>query len=507
MSFRVNHNIRAINANRNLELNQADLSKSLERLSSGLRINRASDGPAAFAISEHLRSQIAGVHQAIDNSQTAVSLLQTTEANMGEITNLLTGVRQLIIHALNDGANSDVTLAADQMEIRNALETIQQIALNAQFGEKKLLDGSNGVTGATSGGDLDFISATTATKDSRETGFEVKISQAATKAGIKGTTALTRDLITAGEKLVIIENGKMASYVTNSDDNISTAVQNLRSEVNRNRLNVDIEVDDAGYIEVRHGEYGSTGTFQVSSTTDGLLSEEGGEITSVSNGLDVKGTINGESAIGEGQLLTGIKGAKCIEGLQVKYYADGKELLLAPECVVYDMESEDGGPSVARREIPEGGVSVGRVYVSQNSMTFQIGGNLDNSVGFSLSNMKPSSLGNSIVNKSGIRSLADISVLEHEKAQDSLRIVDATIEQISSERGRLGAIQKHSLESNLSNLKVANENLVSSESVIRDTDMAKEMAAFTSNQIKTQSAAAMLAQSNQDSDKVMRLLN
>ncbi len=507
MAFRVNHNIRAINANRNLQFNQADLSKSLERLSSGLRINRASDGPAAFAISEHLRSQIAGVHQAIDNSQTAVSLLQTTEANMGEITSLLTGVRQLIIHALNDGANSDATLAADQMEIRNALETIQQIALNAQFGEKKLLDGSNGVTGATSGGDLDFISATTATKDSRENGFEVRISQAAEKSRIKGTTALTREMVDAGEQFVVIEDGKMASYTTTSNDTVETAVQNLRSEIDRNRLNVDVSVDDAGYIEVKHSEYGSNSMFQVSSTTAGVLSTEAGEITSVSNGLDVKGTINGESAIGVGQELTGIKGAKCIEGLKIKYYADGKELLMAPECVVYDMESENGGLVKERREIPEEGVSVGRVYVSQNSMKFQIGGNLTNTVGFSLSNMKPSSLGTNVINKSGIRSLADISVLEHQHAQDSLRIVDEAIMQISAERGRLGAIQKHSLESNLSNLKVANENLISSESVIRDTDMAKEMATYTSNQIKTQSAAAMLAQSNQDSDKVLRLLN
>jgi flagellin len=139
-------------------------------------------------------------------------------------------------------------------------------------------------------------------------------------------------------------------------------------------------------------------------------------------------------------------------------------------------------------------------------MKFQIGGNLANTVGFSLSNMKPASLATNLINKSGIRSLADINVQTFEKAQDSLRIVDEAIKQISAERGRLGAIQKNSLETNLSNLKVANENLVSSESIIRDTDMAKEMAMFTSNQIKTQSATAMLAQSNQDSDKVMRLL-
>lgn len=506
MTFRVNHNVRAINANRNLNMNQQDLSKSLERLSSGLRINRASDGPAAFAISEHLRSQIAGLNQAIDNSETAVSLLQTTEANMGEITSLLTGVRQLIISSLNEGANSDLTLAANQTEINTALETIEQIALNAQFGEKKLLDGSNGVTGTTTGENLQFVGATMATKDSRENGFEVRVTQAPTKARVLGNTALSQELIDAGEKLVIIEDGKMASYTTNDDDTADTAIQNLRSEVKRNRLNVDVELTDSDQIEITHNAFGSHDSFQVSSTTAGVLSSEAGEIMMAKEGVDIRGTINGESALGRGQVLTGIEGAKCVEGLSVKYHPDGKEILTAPECTVYDMVDENGNVVQGRPEIPKEGIPVGRVYVSQNSMSFQVGGNLDNSVGFSLSNLKPSSLATNVINKSGIRSLADISVLEFEEAQDSLRVVDEAIKQISAERGRLGAIQKNALETNISNLKVANENLISSESIIRDTDMAKEMANFTRDQIKTQSATAMLAHSNQDSEKVLRLL-
>ena len=121
--------------------------------------------------------------------------------------------------------------------------------------------------------------------------------------------------------------------------------------------------------------------------------------------------------------------------------------------------------------------------------------------------MKPVSLATDVINKSGIRSLADINVESFEKAQDSLRVVDRAIRQISGERGRLGAIQKNSLETNLSNLKVANENMISSESIIRDTDMAKEMAIYTKDQIKTQSSAAMLAQANQISEEVLRLLH
>jgi flagellin len=507
MTFRVNHNVRAVNAHRNLQYNQSDLSKSLERLSSGLKINRASDGPAAFAISEHLRSQIVGVNQAIDNSQTAVSLLQTTEANMGEITSLLTGVRQLIIHSLNSGANDSVTLAADQSEIENSLSTIHQIALNARFGEKKLLDGSNGVTGTTTGENLEFSTATMATKDSSENGFEVRITQVATKSAVSGNIALTQEMVDAGEKLVIIEKGKMAGYTTNRDDTVNTAVQKLRSEIQRNNLNVDIDLDESGIIEVKHREYGSGHSFQVTSSSAGVLSAEGGDIMSALEGKNVKGTINGESAKGEGRLLTGINGAKCTDGLSVYYYADGKELLNEPGCVAYDLESEGNSDQQEGVVIPEEGIPVGRAYISQNSMTFQVGSNLSNTVGFSLSDMKPVSLATDVINKSEFRSLADINVETYDNAQDSLRIVDRAIGQISGERGRLGAIQKNALETNLSNLKVANENLISSESIIRDTDMAKEMAVYTRDQIKTQSSAAMLAQANQISEEVLRLLH
>ena len=90
MSLRINQNVAAINSHRNLAINQAKMAKTLEKLSSGLKVNRAADGPAALVISEQMRAQIAGLNQAIDNSETAVSMVQTTEANMSEIANLLT---------------------------------------------------------------------------------------------------------------------------------------------------------------------------------------------------------------------------------------------------------------------------------------------------------------------------------------------------------------------------------------------------------------------------------
>jgi len=483
------------------------LGNTLEKLSSGLRINRASEGPAQLVISEQMRAQIAGLNQAIDNSETAVSLVQTTEANMSEINNLLVGIRQLAIHAANEGVNDSVMLEADQREIENAIETINRIARQAQFGNKRLLDGSNGASGTTTGDDLEFVGATLKTGDSRENGFDVKITQTATKASVMGTTALTPEVVAAGETLTVIENGKMATYTSNADDTAETTVQNLRSEIERKGLNVDILLREGNMIEVFHREYGSESDFQVSSSTAGVLSKNAGEIMISDKGSDIKGTINGESAIGRGQVLTGVEGAACVDGLSVRYYGEGKGILVPPDCEVADIEVEAGEEPVEQRpEIPEDGLSVGRVFVAQNAMRFQVGANQNQTVGISVKSADAESLGKGVATRSGFQSLADIDVRTFQGAQDTLKMVDTAIDQITSDRGELGAFQKNTLEANLSNLRIANENLISAESIIRDVDMAKQMAEFTKNQIMTQSATAMLAQSNQMPTNVLQLL-
>ncbi len=507
MSLRINHNTSALNSHRNLQANQMRLGKTLEKLSSGLSVNRASEGPAQLVISEQMRAQIAGLNQAIDNSETAVSLVQTTEANMSEINNLLVGIRQLAIHAANEGVNDSVMLEADQREIENAIETINRIARQAQFGNKRLLDGSNGASGTTTGNDLEFVGATLKTGDSRENGFDVKITQAATKANVLGSTALTQEIVAAGEALTVIENGKMATYTSNTDDTAETTVQNLRSEIERKGLNVDVLLNEGGLIEVYHREYGAESDFQVSSSTAGVLSKNAGEIMISNAGSDIKGTINGESAIGRGQVLTGVEGAACVDGLSVRYYGEGKGILVPPDCEVADIEVEAGEEPVEQRPaIPEEGISAGRVFVAQNSMRFQVGANQNQTVGISVRSADAESLAKGIATMSGFQSLAGIDVRSFQGAQDTLKMVDAAIDQITSDRGELGAFQKNTLEANLSNLRIANENLISAESIIRDVDMAKQMAEFTKNQIMSQSATAMLAQSNQMPTNVLQLL-
>ncbi len=510
MSLRINHNTSAINSHRNLQANQASMAKTLERLSSGYKINRASEGPASLVISEQMRAQIAGMNQAIDNSESAISLVQTTEANMAEINNLLVSIRQLAIHAANEGVNDEVMLEADQGEIDNALSTIARISDQAQFGQKKLLDGSRGASGTTTGDYLEFVGATLNSGDSRENGFDVKITQAASKARVEGTVALTNEIVKGGETLTVIENGKMATYTSNADDTAATLVQNLKSEIDRKGLNLDIRLTETNGIEVMHKDYGSEHSFQVSSSTAGVLSKESAEIEVAAKGLNVKGTINGESAVGNGQILTGVAGAKCVDGLSIRFYGEGKDLVMPPNCTVADLKVEEGSEEMPagtkKLEVTEAGVSAGRVFVAQNSMKFQVGANKDQTVGISVTSSNPENLAKGVANHSGFKSLRDVNVKNFQGAQDTIKIVDSAINEITASRGNMGAFQKNTLEANLSNLRIANENLISSESIIRDVDMAKEMAQFTRNQIMTQAATAMLAQSNQLPQNVLQLL-
>ena len=306
MSLRINNNIESMNAHRSLLMNDRALSKSLERLASGQKVNRAADDPAALVISEHMRAQVSGMEQAIRNNEVAISLVQTAEGSMNEISSILVSLRQRAISAANVGASDQDMINANQAEVENGLKSIDRVVSSTQFGHYKLLDGTNA-----------------------------------------------------------------AKTITNEDGSISTR-----------------------------------------------------------------------------------------EGLR-----------------------------------------------------FHVGPNADHMASTSIRDMSTSSLGRSEVaegqlpNKSNFMSLADIDVRNEQGAQDALAIIDQSLTEVATVRGELGAFQKHTLESNLTSLQVAAENMTAAESTIRDTDMAQELATFTRNQIMTQSATAQLAQANAMPQHVLRLLN
>jgi len=477
MSLRINHNVAALNAHRNMVQNDARLGRTLERLSSGLKINRAADGPAALVVSEQLRAQVAGLKQAVMNSEAGVALLQTAEASLNETSTLLTSLRQLAIHAANTGGNDSVMLEADQAEFVNALDSIDRISRNCEFGSKKLLDGSHGINGLTGGDDLTFLKATTRTQSSPQSGFAVEIFQEATQAQVAGSVALTPGMIDRGEVLHLMEGSKNLRFVTGMGDSLAQVQNKLNNEIEKANMNLDAFFDAEGKLNVVHREYGSEHTFSAISSTPGVLSERADTPVWVQNGLDVQGSIGGEVCTGKGQVLTGNEGTN-VEGLSIRF------------------------TGVADPLNPE----VGRVVLDSKALTFQIGGNRNQVVKVLLPNTRSDKLARGIHNESGFRSLREVDIRTFQGAQDALLMLDQAINEITSIRADLGAVQKNALESNITSLSIAKENLINAESVIRDTDMAAEMSAFTQHQIMTQSATAMLAQANQTPNNVLSLL-
>ncbi len=481
-TMRINHNISAINAHRNMIRNDHALGKTLEHLSSGMKINRAGDGPAALVISEQFRAQIAGLRQAVANTETTVSMIQTAEGALNEVNGLLTSMRQLAIHAANEGVNDDVMLEADQSELVNSLNSIDRIANNTQFGTKYILNGSNGSSGAAIGKGLRFIDATVESQPSGEGGYAVNITRAATQSQRVGTVALSREIIDKGEVLTLIENGQSISYSTRDGDTFEMIRNNLQGQVDKVGMNLSVNFTDDGKLVVTHNDYGSKVNFEVISSTQDILSKFGSIPESIQNGRDVEGTIDGKTARGDGIHLTGAAGTN-VEGLKISYTGAGMRPE-GEEFPTYSPEWNDINPNGEE----------GRVVLKQNSLKFQIGGNYGQTVQISLKNV------------SGFESLREIDLRSFDGSTDAIKLVDDAINQISSTRADLGAFQKNTLETNLNSLRVSKENMINSESVIRDSDMAEEMADFTKNQIMLKSSNAMLAQANQTSQNVLQLL-
>ncbi len=480
MTLRINNNIPALNTHRNLLENSGTLAKSLEKLSSGLRINKAADGPASLMISEQLRSQVIGLNQATENSEVAISMIQTTEAALSELTNTLTSLSRLAIHAANEGANSPETLAADHLEFTRSLDAIDNISKNAQFGARKLLDGSTGANGIAIGDGVRFLGAGATTETSPVEGYVVRITQLGRQASTEGTTALSQELIDAGETFSLSEGGKSVTFTTTAGDTASQVVNKLDNVISDAGLNINVRLTEDNTLHIQHKEYGVAKEFNYVSASDGVLSEVGGVVERKA-GLDVQGTFDGDVATGEGRVLTGAIGTRA-EELQVNYTGN--------------TQTDDG----------ETGEVAGRVAVFQNSLTFQVGGKVGQSETIALVNAGSRVLGRGIDNASNFQNLRDIDIRTLQGAEDAQRLVDVAQTEVNRNRAELGAFQKNSLEANLRQLRINAEELTNAESVIRDADYAKEISEYTRNNILVQSATAMLGQANQAPQNVLSLL-
>jgi flagellin len=480
MSIRINTNTTSINAHNNL-LNTSDaLSRSIERLSSGLRINRSADDPAGLVISENLRAQISGVTQAMANANDAVNLVKTAEGALSEVHSLLRTMRSLALHAANTGINDLTAVQADQTQINSAIESINRIAQQTQFGTKRLLDGTSGIAAAVTrsdyvagmfvGGRIGDGSVITPSG-----AVELTVGTAAERATFVGTVATFADaneLVGASGTIVI--NG--ASIQVSENESVQNVINKINDLTSATGVRASFNAD---HVELTTTQYGSQFSITASEST-AILGFDGSTETGVDAAATVvydKGGANETSVAFTGGVAAGESGLKLRD-------ASGNIILL----------TENGNLNASADQI--GTVTVG-------SLSFAVGANADQTVALSLGNVQASQLGTTVV---ASVTLASVDVTTATGANNALKVIDEAISQISTLRANLGSFQKQSLESTMRSLGVTKENLAASESAIRDTDMAAEMVSFTRSQILMQAGTAMLAQANAMPQQVLQLL-
>ncbi|MED5436312.1 MAG: flagellin [SAR324 cluster bacterium] len=467
------NNIASINAIKHLAKAQKEMSDSLTRLASGQRVNSGADAPESLVMSEGLRAQIAGVQQALKNTEFSLSMVQTAEGALVEVNNLLIEMRQLATTAANEGATDFGALISLQFQIRTAIEGIDRVSQFTRFGNKNLLDGSQGVTGMGGNEELVFLNATSKTISSPLSGYDVDINEMPLRA------SLIEDLDdedASGLQITLEEEDGAIIRVRNPEGATAVGFANrLQKAAFSANMNLDIRYDeDDEEITIEHREYGFTKGFTITSSKDGILVDDPFE-PQLFLGQDIEGTINDEPAEGDGLVLTGDFNNSKTSGLSVAFLGDGTG-------------------------------NAGTVTVAQNALKFQSGTSADEQIKVALNSTHSTVLGRGVDNTSGFENLSQIRLTSTQEAIDAIRLVDEALDQLSSMRGQLGSVQKHTLETNISVLRSSAEHLTAAESSIRDTDMALEIANFTKNQIITETAAAAVAQANQTAARVLRLL-
>ncbi len=491
MSLRINTNTAAMNALRNLTNVSDNFARSIERLSSGLRINRGADDPAGLIISENLRAQMVGLAQATANAQDAANLVKTAEGALDEIHNLLRTMRQLAVHAANTGVNDLTAVQADQTQIRSALESLNRIAEQTQFGTKKLLDGTAGISaqvtdtarlagifmGSTFNGVIVQSGEVTITVSTAAT--RATVAGTATYASVNSSIALVAGGSTGAGGTVVI-NGQ--SITVTGNDTVQTLIDRINALTSVTGVSAMFSyANGSGVVYLTQVNYGANFRIEANQSATLLFS---GVNASSSVGVDAVVTVQVTTSAGVTSAT--FTGGRAVgdSGLKVKD-AYGNTLLLT-----------EAGNSTS--------VSGAKVaVVTAQSLVFQIGANAGQVARVSLRDTRAQQLGTTVV---AGKSLQDIDVTTQQGAQDAIRIIDEAVSQISQIRGEIGSFQKQVLESTIRSLNISRENLAASESAIRDTNVAEEVMNYTKLQILQQAGMAVLAQANAAPQAVLSLL-
>jgi len=472
---RINTNVSALSAQRGLAKSQRTLNETLEKLSSGLRINRGADDPAGLIASEGLRSEMAGIQQAIDNSSRASNVISTAEASLSEVASLLLNIKELIVEAANSGALSEDEVEANQLQIDSAIESITRISNTSTFAGLNLLNGN--LDYITSGVESAKIKALHIGQANFGTiaymPVEVQVITAAEEAALRFETSAISASVTLeitgsdGVAVLTFTSGFHASAIANAVNRISDSTGVKVDAINSANVASGIIFKSAGCGSRQFV------SIQAKSGTFGTVDDAGNAKTRTA-GIDAVATINGAVTVGD--------------GLAVQLNTATLDLALTLD--------QTFGTGTSTFSIIGGGAKF--------QLGPQVTSNQQTSLG--IQSVAASKLGDDDVGFLSDIVTGGSSSLANGGAADAGRIIERAIRQVAVLRGRLGAFEKNALQTNINSLTVALENVTASESSIRDADFARETSALTRAQILTQAGTSVLATANTTPQTVLSLL-
>jgi flagellin len=505
---RINSNIPGLIARANLGRANSDLEVRLQRLSTGLKINRGADNPAGLIISERLRSEISGLNQAVSNSDRASSVIATAEGGLSEVSDLLSSIKGLVVEAANTGALSDEERQANQLQIDSAVESITRISNSVSFGGLKLLNGSlDYVLSGLQGADVakaQIHGANFAGQDNIQVNVQVINSAQTASLFLSASTGVFLSSVSLevagplGVQTLEILSGQSIASIAAAINGFAQATGITAALINPADVTSGLRFDSVGFgsnqfVSVKRlNEPNGGGFFRTYSLTDNANRD----VTSFSDptflasltaanrdeGRDVSAVVNGNVATGDGLKLS-------LEN----------QTSLSLELILTD--SFGTTPN-----------STSTFYVTGGGALYQLGGDINTSqqTNIGIPSLAASRLGGTLINGtlqflSTLRSGGD-NDLKSGNYENASKILGSAIDEVAVIRGRLGAFERNTLQTNVRSVQSAIENLTASESRIRDTDFAEETSKLTRAQILTSASTSVLGLANQQAQQVLQLL-
>lgn len=467
--MQINHNIPAFMANSNLNKANDKVQKSLERLSSGYRINRAADDAAGMAIAQKMHAQIVGLQRASRNSADGVSMIQTAEGALNETENILQRMRELAVQAAN-GTNTLEDRESMQKEIDALKSEIDRLAKETEFNTKKLLDGSCSRLSTTDTPDVSIISVS----DSVGLGaYSVTVTAAATKASFTASMNAGFTTVTSAMEGKVYINGESVEITAGQTlEDVYSTIRDLGTKVGVdvapvNGAGEEVAIGAAVSLLFTAGNYGSSEKVEVTCDNSDLATALG-----IENGIT---TLGNNAAV---TLNSGYEVTATAKG-------DGTKVVVSDRSG-FEMVIDTNGATAGKKANIQ--------VLDAGQVVLQVGANEGQEIELSIPAATCEALDITYVN-----------VNTQDNASASITMIDDAIGQVSAIRSKLGAYQNR-LESAIKSLDTSALNLTESVSRIEDTDMAEEMANYTQYNVLTQAGTSMLAQANNRPQQILQLL-